>query len=186
MENPEENKEAILPESEVSETTQNSVERERIVFLEKSLQECQDKYLRLLAESENTRKRMQKERQDLTKYAVENLIVDFLHPLDSFEKALQFAENMSEDVKNWAIGFEMILNQFKQALINHGVTDFESVGNGFDPHLHEAVEMVETTQYPPGKVVHEFLRGYRMGDRIIRPARVKVAKMPENSEKNES
>lgn len=146
--------------------------------LEKSLKECQEKYLRLLADSENARKRMQKERQEHLKYAVENIIVEFLHPLDSFEKALKFAENMSDEVKNWALGFEMILGQFKQVLTANGIVPFESLGKHFDPHLHEAVEVIETEEYSSGTVVHEFLKGYRMGDRTIRPARVKVAKAP--------
>ncbi len=85
-------------------------------LLRKELKECQEKYMRMLAESENVRKRMQKERQEMTKYAVENMLAEFLHPIDSLEKALQFAESMSDEVRNWAIGFEMLLNQFKQIL----------------------------------------------------------------------
>lgn len=144
--------------------------------LEESLKECQDKYLRLLAESENARKRMQKERQELTKYAVENVIVEFLHPLDSFEKALKFAENNSDEIKRWAFGFEMILSQFKQVLVNHGITEFESLGKPFDPHYHEALEVVETNEFEPGIIIHEFSKGYKAGDRLVRVARVKVAK----------
>jgi molecular chaperone GrpE len=79
-------------------------------------------------------------------------------------------------VKHWAIGFQMILSQFKDVLTNQGVTPFTSEGASFDPHLHEAVETVATEDYPPGTVVQESLRGYKMGDRVIRPARVKVSK----------
>lgn len=150
------------------------------------LKECQDKYLRLLAESENTRKRMQKERQELTKYAVENVLAEFINPLDNFSKALSIAEAMSPEVKNWALGFEMILAQFKQVLTNHGAVEYSSLGQKFDPHWHEAVEMVETGDRPPGVVVEEFVKGYKMGDRVIRVARVKVSKAPEkkNNEGN--
>ena len=168
---PEETKEEALVE-----------EPEALTTLQENLKECQDKYLRVLAESENTRKRMQKERQELTKYAIENVLTEFFHPLDSFEKALQFAESMSDEVKNWAVGFEMILSQFKQIFSNHGVEEYHSVGKPFDPHLHEAVEMVETTEYEPGVVVEEHVRGYKVGDRAIRVARVKVAKAPEKLE----
>jgi molecular chaperone GrpE len=149
--------------------------------LQQELKECQEKYLRALAESENARKRMQKERQEMTQYAIENILAEFLHPIDSFEKALQFAESMSPEVKNWAVGFEMLLNQFKQVLSHHGVQEYHSVGKPFDPHLHEAVEMVATTEYPPGIVVEEFVRGYKVADRPIRVARVKVAKVPEET-----
>lgn len=144
--------------------------------LQKELMDYKDKYLRLLADVENTRKRMQKERQELTKYAVENIIVEFLHPIDNLENALKFAQQMSEEVKHWAIGFQMILTQFKDVLANNGVLAFESVGTAFDPNNHEAVEILETLDYPAGTIVEEYIRGYKMGDRIVRPARVKVAK----------
>lgn len=145
-------------------------------------EDWKDKYLRLLAESENSRKRMQKERQELTRYAIENVIADFLQPLDSFQHALSFAEQGSDEVKHWAQGFEMILGQFKQLLSNHGVEEYTSKGKHFDPHWHEAVEMMETTEHPPGTVVEEFVRGYRMGDRVVRVARVKVSKAPQNQQ----
>jgi molecular chaperone GrpE len=144
--------------------------------LQQDLNECQEKYLRVLAESENARKRMQKERQEMTKHAVESVLAEFLHPIDSFEKALQFAESMSQEVKTWAIGFEMLLNQFKQILSQHGVQEYHSVGKPFDPHLHEAVEMVVSAEYPPGVVIEELSRGYKIGDKPIRVARVKVTK----------
>jgi molecular chaperone GrpE len=160
------------------EETQEEEKKDELALLKQELKECQEKYLLMLAESENARKRMQKERQELTKHAVEQVLTEFLHPLDSFEKALQFAESMSPEVRNWAIGFEMLLNQFKQILKAQGVQEYHSVGKPFDPHLHEAVEMVESTEYPPGVVIEEFVRGYKIGDRPIRVARVKVAKAP--------
>lgn len=160
-------------------------ENEALAKLQQELKECQDKYLLMLAESENTRKRMQKERQELTKHAVEKVLIEFLHPLDNLEKALQFAQSMSDEVRNWAIGFEMLLNQFKQILNQHGVQEYHSVGKLFDPHFHEAVEMVVSTEYPPGVVIEEFVRGYKVGERPIRVARVKVAKAPEEEVKIE-
>lgn len=163
---------------------ENATPQEDLSALQANLDECQDKYLRLLAESENARKRMVKEREELTKYAVERIIVEFLHPLDSFEKALKFAESSSDEVRNWAVGFEMILTQFRQVLISHGVMEYESMGQHFDPHLHDAVEVVETSDFANGTIVGEFLRGYKMGDRIIRVARVKVAKTKIEAENN--
>lgn len=147
--------------------------------LQTKLGECEEKYLRLLAESENARKRMQKERQELTQYAIENALAEILGPLDHFEQALGFAEQGSVEVKNWAVGFEMIVGQFKQVLSNHGVEEYTSLGKHFDPHFHEAVEMIETTEHPPGVIVEECVTGYKKGDRAIRVARVKVAKAPE-------
>ncbi|MEI8366618.1 MAG: nucleotide exchange factor GrpE [Parachlamydiaceae bacterium] len=143
--------------------------------LKKELAECKDKYLRVLAESENARKRIQKEKQETIQYAIQNMIVDFLSPIDHMENALKFTQQMSDDVKHWALGFQMILTQFKDVLSINGVTPFESKGHSFDPHRHEAVETVATVESPPGIVIEECLRGYMMGDRTIRPARVKVS-----------
>ncbi|WP_213105508.1 nucleotide exchange factor GrpE [Candidatus Protochlamydia amoebophila] len=149
---------------------------EELKALKKEATEYKDKYLRLLADSENARKRLQKERQEISRYALENMVVDFLKPLDNLENALKFAQGMSDEVKNWAFGFQMILTQFKDVLASNGITALESQGTFFDPHLHEAIEMVETDSYAPGIIVEENVRGYKMGDRMIRPARVKVAK----------
>lgn len=147
-------------------------------------EDFKDKYFRLLAEMENSRKRLQKEKQEMTRFAVDNVIAEVLMPIDTFESALSFTEQMSEDTRNWAKGFNMILGQFKEILGNHNVTAFHSQGEIFDPHKHEAVEVEETTDYPDGTIIKEFLKGYRSGDRILRAARVKVAKAP--SEKKES
>ncbi len=154
---------------------------EELKALQKELMDYKDKYLRLLADGENARKRLQKERQEIVRYATDSLLVDFLHPLDNFENALRFSQEMSDEVKNWAFGFQMILSQFKDVLSQNGVTSMESLGKPFNPHDHEAVEMVETTEEPPGMIIEECIKGYKMGDRTIRAARVKVAKAAETS-----
>jgi len=161
------------PKREPKPVTITDIELEN---LKKESSEWKDKYLRVLAESENARKRLQKEKQDMIQYAQQSLIVDFLNPIDHMENALQFTEQMSDDVKHWAVGFQMILTQFKDILAENGVTPFVSVGKPFDPHRHEAVETVSTEDFPPGIVLEESLRGYAMGDKTIRPARVKVSK----------
>jgi molecular chaperone GrpE len=150
--------------------------------LKKETMEYKDKYLRLLADADNTRKRLQKEREEMIQYAIENIMVDLLRPLDNFEHALKFADQMSDEVKNWAFGFQMILNQFKDVLTNNGVAPIPSQqGQAFNPHDQEAIEMIETDQCQPGMIIEECVRGYKIGDRIIRPARVKVAKGKSNS-----
>ena len=141
-----------------------------------------DKYLRTLAEMENMRKRMQKERQDMTRFGIENAIGEFLPAIDNFENALRFAESAGGEVKVWALGFEMILTQFKEVLHNHGIVSFHSEGNTFDPLIHEAVETVETEDHPDGMVLQEFSKGYKSATRTVRPARVKVAKHPQKLE----
>lgn len=150
--------------------------------LKSELAEYKDKYLRVLAESENARKRLQKEKQETVQYAKQNVIIDFLSPIDHMENALKFTQQMSDDVKHWALGFQMILSQFKDALSDNGVVPFESEGRHFDPHRHEAVEAIPSDEVSPGMVVEESLRGYLMGDKVIRPARVKVSKAMPNEE----
>ncbi|GAB4192064.1 MAG: nucleotide exchange factor GrpE [Simkaniaceae bacterium] len=151
---------------------------EKIQRLEEELQKYKEKHLHQLAEMENLRKRLQKERSDMARFAIENALADLLSPLDNFENALGFADQMNEEVKNWALGFQMILTQLKDVLENHHIRPFSSKGEFFDPHKHEAVEVEETEEHPDGMILEEFIKGYFCGDRILRPARVKVAKQP--------
>lgn len=168
----------IMNNEELQESETFSVQELELQQLRRESSDYKDKYLRLLAESENARKRMQKERQEAVQYAIQSTVIDFLIPIDHMENALLHAKEMSDEVRNWAIGFEMILGQFKDALTNNGITSFKSKGEAFDPHRHEAIEMVETDEQTPGTIVNETVRGYKMGERTIRPARVTVAKAP--------
>ncbi|CRX39052.1 nucleotide exchange factor GrpE [Estrella lausannensis] len=154
--------------------------------LQKEARENKDKYLRILAESENARKRLIKEKQEQIQYALQNVVCDFLAPIDQLEMALKHSNHASTETRQWVIGFEMILAHFKDALAANNVYPYVSVGTAFDAHLHEAVEMVVTAEHPEGIVVEESLKGYKMGDRVIRPARVKVSKSPEQKEENSS
>jgi molecular chaperone GrpE len=127
--------------------------------LKAEIQEVKDKYLRALAETENSRKRLSREKVESQSYAVQNIVVDLLQPIDHFEQALRHAEAAKGDVTTWAKGFE-------------------SMNQPFDPHVHEAVETEERPDVPEGTVVYEFQKGYRLGGRTIRPARVRVATRP--------
>lgn len=162
---------------------------ENVAHIEQLRQEAtefKNKYLHALADSENARKRLQKDREEMIQYSMRNLIIDFLSPIDHMENALKYTEEASQEVKHWAAGFKMILNQFKDVLAGNGVKPMVSIGKPFDPHLHEAVEMVETEDYPPGVVVEEHVRGYLMSEKTLRPARVKVSKTPQSSTTEEN
>ncbi len=150
---------------------------------EVEIDDYKQKYLRLLADMENTRKRMQKEKQETLRFAIDNVMQDLILPMDNLENALKFTSQMSDETRNWAYGFEMILGQFKDLLSEHGIVPFESQGQLFDPHLHEAVETEESNDHPEGIILQEFVRGYRSGERILRVARVKVSKKPTLQEK---
>jgi molecular chaperone GrpE len=141
-----------------------------------SVEDFKDKYFRALAEGENIRKRMAKEKQEVVRFGIDHAIADFLPAIDQLEQALQMAESAHTEVKNWAIGFEMILSQFKEVLHQHGISAFSSEGLQFDPNLHEAVEMVETDEVAGGTILQECTKGYKNAHRVIRVARVKVAK----------
>lgn len=183
-----EKEDPLATEETVEEVKQPETESNPVEKLKEELKTQKEKNLHLLADMENLRKRLHKEKLEMNRFAVDNVLSEILMPLDNFENALGFTENMSEETKNWAIGFEMILNQFKDVLSYHNVKPFSAQGEQFDPHRHEAVEVEETDEVPEGTITHELLKGYKSGDRILRPARVKVAKSPlkvKNQEKKE-
>lgn len=151
-------------------------QEDAVALLQKELTECKEKYMRVLAESENARKRMQKEKAESQSFAVHSILLEFLQPLDHLEHALRHAENASPEIQHWAKGFEMILDQFRQVLLNNDVESFESIGKPFDPNFHEAIETEETDAFPDGTVMEQFAPGYIAGGiRVVRPAKVKVA-----------
>jgi molecular chaperone GrpE len=152
--------------------------KEKKKNLHKELKEYQEKYLRLLADLENSRKRMQKEKSETIRFAIENTICDFLPALDNFENALKLSEKAPEEIQKWATGFKMILSQFRDVLHSNGIVAYHSEGNLFDPHFHEAMELIETTEHPDGMILEEFAKGYKSGTRTLRASRVKVAKSP--------
>jgi molecular chaperone GrpE len=140
-------------------------------------EDFKDKYLRLLADMENMRKRMSREKTESVKYSLDSIVSDFLIPLDNLDNALKYATNdqASAELKNWALGFEMISTQFKEALAQHGVVCFDSLGKIFDAHHHQALEMIES-EGEEGVILEECVKGYKREDRVIRHARVKVSK----------
>lgn len=150
-------------------------------------EEFRSKYLRLLAENENLVKRLRKESRDSVRFATQRVILDLLMPLDQFEIALGHAQrHESGEIQNWAMGFKMISKQFKDWLSAQEVYSFKSVGENFDPTLHEAVETLVTQEQPEGTIVKELLRGYKMGEDILRPARVVVAQSPQKQGADEA
>ncbi|MGA2458024.1 MAG: nucleotide exchange factor GrpE [Terriglobales bacterium] len=131
-----------------------------------------DRLARLQAEFDNARKRAVREQQEFREYAAADVIKNFLPILDSFERALR-AEGDSSDFRN---GVELIYRQFQDALQKIGVQPIVSMGRPFDPRVHEAIEMVDTTEAPDHHVLDELQRGYKYKDRLLRPAMVRVAR----------
>ncbi len=129
---------------------------------------------RLQAEFDNYRKRTQKEKEDISKYAAESLIGAILPVLDNFERALDSVQT-SQDVVAYAQGVEMIFRQLHDILAKEGLAAIEAVGQSFDPNIHEAILPVTTDEYPENTVVEEVQKGYYLKDRVLRPSMVKVS-----------
>lgn len=136
-----------------------------------------DLYIRSVAEMDNMRRRFMREREDLAKYASEALIKDLLPVLDNLERALAYGlENESPELKGLADGIKMTLNQAWEVLARHGLESIEiTKGCEFDPNHHDAIGYEPTSEVPSGTICTEVQRGYKLKDRLIRPARVMVA-----------
>jgi molecular chaperone GrpE len=132
-----------------------------------------DRLARLQAEFDNARKRAVREQQEFREFAAADVIKNFLPTLDSFERALKAASPDATDFRN---GIELIYRQFQDALQKIGVQPIPAVGQPFDPRVHEAIEMVDTTEVPDHHVFDEVQRGYKYKDRLLRPAMVRVAR----------
>jgi molecular chaperone GrpE len=145
---------------------------QKVAQLETELGHVRDVYLRKLAEFDNFRKRVDREREDVRLAAQEEIIRDLLPVIDNFERALQHTD---EDTGAFHQGVEMIAKQLRDTLERKGVTEIDPIGHSFDPELHEAVQRVEGGEHPPGTIVFVMLKGYTLGDRLIRPAMVGVA-----------
>ena len=138
-----------------------------------------DKLIRRQAEFENYRKRVERERGELYQHGRDDVLLQFLPVVDNFERALSSLETSEGDAEALRHGVELIHKQFKDALSKLGLEAVEAVGQTFDPHVHEAVTTEATDKHKENTVIQEFQRGYRIGDRLLRPAKVKVASSPE-------
>jgi molecular chaperone GrpE len=151
----------------------------QIAEKDREIAELKDKYLRALAENENARKRLRQQSDETVRLQRENFLRELLPIVDNLERAVDAARGGGNG-KPIVEGVEMVLRSLLDFLKAHGVTQLSSVGQPFDPQRHEAVDQIESSQYPPNTVVNEFHRGYQIGDRLLRPARVAVAKSVSN------
>jgi molecular chaperone GrpE len=145
--------------------------------------ELKDKYLRALAEQENARKRIRQQSEESIRVQREALLRDLLPVVDNLELAVA-ASRTSGNGKSIVEGVEMVLRALHDLLRGHGVTFQQAVGRTFDPQFHEAVDHVEHPDHKPNTVIKEFSRGYQIGERVLRPARVTVSKA--SSEKRDT
>ena len=165
--------EAIVPLPETAAVSQEEFDR-----LKAERDSLVDRLARLQAEFENARKREARERNEFRDYAVAGAVEQFLPVLDNFQLALK-STGTTEQLRT---GVELIVKQMEEALRSLNVQPVEAVGAEFDPRVHEALEMVEKPDLPDHQVFDEVRRGYRIKERLLRPALVRVASNPQQKE----
>ena len=141
---------------------------------EAEIKQLQDRILRLAAEVENTRKRLEREKLDGISYANEALLRELLPVIDNLERAIEHGENET-DFQGFAEGIRMTLKGLLGALAKYGCAPFDAVGKAFDPNFHEALMQEENTDYPEKTVLRELQKGYTLRERLLRPASVIVS-----------
>jgi len=148
----------------------------KIAELEAATAEAKDRHLRTAADFENYKKRARQEQLDTIQHASAELISRLLPGLDDLHKALDHAPKGVDP--SWLKGLELSVRKLEEAFGAHGLEPIKSVGTRFDPKLHEAVGHEESDEHPEDTVVSELRRGYRIRDRVVRPALVKLARRP--------
>jgi molecular chaperone GrpE len=150
---------------------------ERLAALAAERDEMKDRMLRVAAEFENWKKRARKEQTDSVNEARERVLKDMLEVIDNLERAvaMQAGGNGSVDGPAVLKGVDLVLRLFKQKLERYEVRPFEATGQPFDPRVHEAISRVEHPEIPSGSVAAELQKGYRVGERLLRPAMVSVS-----------
>ncbi len=181
------NNEQLLSQTEKSEDKTNEIMTSNIELLieerdklSEEVKQLNDKYMRLYAEFENYKKRVLKDKEEVIKYANEEIIYQLLAVIDSLELALKHATN--ENVpKGFIEGVEFTLKELKKILGNFGLSTIESEGKPFDPSVHHAMTQVERDDLEENMVVEEMRKGYMLRDKVLRPALVAVSKKRVNT-----
>ena len=166
----EEIKEESAEQQETAEETTENVEAEAAETKEED-EELAAKYMRLMADFQNFKRRTEKEKGDIYAFANEKIIGELLNVIDNFERAM--ASGNEED--NFYKGMEMILKQLLGVIEKAGASEIKALGEDFDPNFHNAIMMEDSTEYESGKVTGVLQKGYVLNNKVIRPAMVKVA-----------
>lgn len=176
--NEEKDLDAVAPENENTQAEEKAPELTEEEKLRAQVADLKDKLLRGQADWDNSRKRILKDKEESVRYASEALLEKLLPVLDNFEMGMQAAKTAT-DAKAISQGFEMVLAQFQQVLRDAGVESVDAMGHAFDPHRHEALGHHDSEEHPEGHVIMQTRKGYKLKDRLLRPASVFVARKPE-------
>ncbi len=158
-------------DSQNIETSSSEAESDK---LKQDLENLNNQYLRLAADFENYRKRQAQEREALLKYGAEECMKKVIEVVDNFDRAVTMVEKI-DDVEKMKESFFILNKQLTESLTKLGLEQIKSVGEKFDPNLHEAVMQTQTEEYPEDTVIQELQKGYKLGDKVLRPAMVAVA-----------
>ena len=167
----EENKQEVEEEIEETEKSEQTKLKDTILLQKEQLEEQEDRLKRLMAEFDNFKKRSSKEREGLYNSLVSDIFTSLLPVIDNLEQAV----NAKTEDEAYKQGVELVLKQFKDVLEANGVHEIESVGQVFDPELHEAVASVEDENLGEKVIKEEYRKGYKIGNRVIRHSMVVVA-----------
>ncbi len=168
-------------------TSSGDFSSEEIERMAGQLVENRDKYVRLLADFDNFRRRAHKDRQDVIQFGHENLVKDLLSTVDNLDRAIEHAhQNDGGDLASLLQGVELVQRELYAVLAQHEVQVIDAEGSEFDPSLHEAMAQVQDDSVAPNTVIEVLQTGYRLRDRLLRPARVVVAKPPANADDGET
>ncbi len=160
------------------EEIQNEVQEETSAKEDNKLQEQYDKlnqqYIRLAADFDNYRKRQEAERENLIKFGTENALKSMLEVLDNFDRGEKTLQDVEDCVKVKE-SFELVHKQVFETLAKLGLEEIKAIGEEFDPNFHEAVMQTPTSEHPEHTVIAELQKGYKLGDKVLRPTLVNVA-----------
>ena len=159
-------------ETEPEEKKEEAPEEKEESEAEKQLADMNAKYIRLMADFQNQKKRFEKEKADIYQFANEDIVKSLLEVIDNFERALDASQ---DDGSKFREGMEMIFKQLMGALEKAGVSEIKALGEEFDPNFHNAVMMEETDEFESNKVSGVMQKGYTLNSKVIRPSMVKVA-----------
>ena len=175
--NPVEENKSDVPEVETSVDDKIiSIKESELKAMHNDVAQNKDKYLRLLAEFDNARKRMDRERLEFIKYANEDLIVEFLGIVDDLERTVNAAKVKHQDDSAFVKGIDLVMNNIDKLLKKNGVKVVEAKGKIFDPHSHEVLMQEERDDCEDNVILEEFQKGYMLGEKVVRTAKVKVGK----------
>jgi molecular chaperone GrpE len=167
-----------IPASEVDKL------KEQLEAKETEAKQNYDRFLRQVADFENFKKRVAREKEEIIRFANETLIKDLLPVLDNLERAVSYARGGGNG-KPLLEGVELVLKGFTEVLTKQGLTPIQAKGEPFDPNKHEAIAQVETQDHAHNTVVEEHQKGYHLMDRLLRPSLVTTAKLPGSNQKAE-